>query len=181
MKLSESQIQQIENYLDRKELFQLDVRMEVLDHIIAGIEKAIQEEDIDFESAFATEKEKWQKDLNGYSSSWIGWVWSGPKIVIKKCESWIKKTYLISFICMLCIGLPIYFWIDGLTEVTVRVINMVIGIGYYGFILWCIWAYYRMKNGAFKTTHLYLFGVQSVGALFLYLMFNLFFSFRDMI
>lgn len=83
---------------------------------------------------------------------------------------------------MLCIGLPIYFWIDGLTEVIVRVINMVIGIGYYGFILWCIWAYYRMKNGgAFKTTHLYLFGVQSVGALFLYLMFNLFFSFRDMI
>ncbi|MBC6997526.1 hypothetical protein [Cytophaga sp. FL35] len=178
MKLSESQIQRIENYLDRKELFQLDVRGEVLDHIIAGIEKAIQEEEIDFESAFAIEKGKWHRDLSGYSSSWIGWVWNGPKIVIKKCESWIKKTYLISFICVLCIGLPIYFWIDGLTEAIVRVINMVIGIGYYGFILWCIWAYYRMKKGAFKTTYLYLFGVQSVGALFLYLMFNPLFSLK---
>jgi len=96
MGLTFEQLKRIEKYLDFKELNQIDLREEVLDHMANSIEVAL-EKGSSFSDAFNLEIKKWNKDLELYSSFWLGIAWVGPKIMIKKCIRLVKKIYLIPF------------------------------------------------------------------------------------
>jgi hypothetical protein len=52
MKISKENIQFIDNYLKRNDVIYYDIRMEMLDHILNGIENEMKEKNIEFYDAF---------------------------------------------------------------------------------------------------------------------------------
>ena len=52
MKLSKEQIRFIDNYLRKSEVFFVDTRMELTDHIATAVEEKMQAENLDFYDAF---------------------------------------------------------------------------------------------------------------------------------
>ena len=52
MKLSKEQIRFIDNYLRKSEVFFVDTRMELTDHIATAVEEKMQTENLDFYDAF---------------------------------------------------------------------------------------------------------------------------------
>ena len=66
--LNESQLTDIRNYLLTKKL-PIDILLEVQDHFISQISSIQQEENLEFEAAFAKVKESWRKEL---TLSWKG-------------------------------------------------------------------------------------------------------------
>ena len=95
MELTEEQIQQVECYLNVKHITYIDLRIEVLDHIISDIENTINEEKVDFQYAFAITKQKWNKQLKETTSLFFGVGFSAPKIVIQKAKKVYWKQYLL--------------------------------------------------------------------------------------
>jgi len=95
MELTQEQIRRIENYLDSKNLVYIDIRIEVLDHMISDIEKKMSIENINFNDAFKMSVRKWHPQLS-LSSSWIiGLVYSRPKIVIQKATKIFLKWFVL--------------------------------------------------------------------------------------
>lgn len=77
MKLSEQQIQYINNYLQRSGLKYWDVRMEILDHIVVAVEEKMQQSDALFKEALIEvvdgfgNKTKKRYVLNKDNTQWI--------------------------------------------------------------------------------------------------------------
>ena len=63
--MNESQLTEIRNYLLTKKL-PIDILLEVQDHFIAQISSIQQEENLDFEVAFANVKESWRNELTTF-------------------------------------------------------------------------------------------------------------------
>jgi hypothetical protein len=84
MELTTQQIQRVEHYLNVKGIKYIDIRFEVLDHIISDIEVLIERETINFETAFYKVTDKWNVHLKETSSFYFGIMYSESKIVIKK-------------------------------------------------------------------------------------------------
>ena len=82
--LIDSQLTEIRNYLLTKKL-PIDILIEVQDHFISQISSIQQEENLDFEMAFARVKESWQNELkmrkwdNGKEVSQISYKVDGRK------------------------------------------------------------------------------------------------------
>lgn len=99
MKLTQEQIECVEKYLDYKELNYIDVRIEVLDHIISEVEVLLAQ-GINFEDAFKQSTKKWHNDLQITSSFLIGLIHTRPKIVIDKALNLGKNWLMFSFIAI---------------------------------------------------------------------------------
>ena len=100
MELTTKQIQQIEHYLDVKKILQVDLRMEVFDHIMSDIERLITEEN-SFQEAFAMVRIIWQKHFKETNSFYFGIAYAAPKIVLKKAKNIYKKWFLIYFAALI--------------------------------------------------------------------------------
>ncbi|SHM93330.1 hypothetical protein [Polaribacter sp. KT 15] len=94
MKLTKEQIQRVEHYLDVKQIDYIDIRLEILDHIISDIEEKIEEEKVTFHNAFATSKQKWNPQFKETSSMFFGLGFTAPKIVIQKAKKVYWKQYV---------------------------------------------------------------------------------------
>ncbi|WP_370397807.1 hypothetical protein [Tenacibaculum dicentrarchi] len=99
MELTQEQIQCVENFLSYKKLDYIDVRFEVLDHIISDIEVLLAQ-GISFEDAFKQSTGKWHNDLEFTSSFLIGILYNRPKIVINKAVNLGKHWLIFSFIAV---------------------------------------------------------------------------------
>jgi len=173
MGLTSEQIQQIVTYLNFKELTHLDLRNELLDHMAIGIEKSIEEKDLGFEKAFNQEVKKWNLELENYSSFWLGWAWSGPKLMIKKCVAQTKKTYLINLISTLLLMALSYSMITFFQfGKYLDLMTKALGILYLGFFFSIVFAHLKIKFSKFTTSYSYLFKIHAVGSAFFYLWFN---------
>ncbi|MEH6618334.1 hypothetical protein [Maribacter arcticus] len=82
MKLEQKQLEVIENYLNWKELVQVDLKNEVLDHMATSIENRMEEDEVAFSMAFKDVVLIWEKEL---TIQLIGLLFSGPKMLIYKC------------------------------------------------------------------------------------------------
>ncbi|KGL62570.1 hypothetical protein [Polaribacter sp. Hel1_85] len=98
MELTTGEIQRVEHYLDVKDIKFIDIRFEVLDHIISDIESKITKENIDFETAFSHVTDKWNVHLKHSSSYMFGTMFSVPKIVLKKAKKRFSKWFFIPFL-----------------------------------------------------------------------------------
>ncbi|AUS05236.1 hypothetical protein [Pseudotamlana carrageenivorans] len=105
MKLTTDEIRQIEKFLDVKGMVYVDLRFEILDHLILQIEEEMNSLGVDFEYAFLQVTKKWNSYFSNSSSLLFGLTFSAPKLVIDKA----KKIYLKYFIiCTLaCLFLPV--------------------------------------------------------------------------
>ncbi|MBT8300107.1 MAG: hypothetical protein KJO63_02130 [Maribacter sp.] len=177
MNLTTEQIQQIETYLDFKELNQLDLRNEVLDHMAAGVEKSLQDDGLTFKDAFDKEVKKWNDELSEHSNWLIGWAWTGPRILINKGVKKTKQFYIKSMLVAMTIGTIMYLMNKTLIEKGfAEIVNGFVGLLYFAiFFLICI-LYWRIKATEYQTAYSFLFKINAIGFAFMYLAFNPLFS-----
>jgi len=101
MELSKEQLQRVAHYLNVKDIIYIDLRMEVFDHIVSDIEAKIVAENLDFETAFYSVTDKWNKHLIQESSFYFGLTYSLPKIVLDKAKKVYKKWFVLSVMACL--------------------------------------------------------------------------------
>ncbi|QNM84840.1 hypothetical protein H9W90_11635 [Polaribacter pectinis] len=166
MELSEAQIQRIEHYLNVKNITYIDVRLEVLDHIISDVEKNIKEKEVDFEAAFYIVTDKWNSILKETSSFYFGIVHSAPKIVMEKAKNHFK----VHFWIMIILSLSISFG-DKLVKYSFS--NNMQSYFNYGFkflglicLIYSSILLYRKKKDKLKTSYSFILKTQSLGILF---------------
>tara|TARA_R110002072_G_scaffold252221_1_gene411046 strand:+ start:1481 stop:2134 length:654 start_codon:yes stop_codon:yes gene_type:complete len=97
MELTTQQIQKIEHYLTKNRVDFVDIRLEVLDHIVSDIEVLIKKENIEFDTAFYKVTDKWNLQLKQTSSFYFGIMYSESKIVVKKAVEVFKPYFLLYF------------------------------------------------------------------------------------
>jgi hypothetical protein len=76
MKLTKSQIQFIDNYLENSDVIYIDLRYEMIDHIATGVEEMMDKDKIDFYDAFKNymvihKKSILKNNKSRYSYSWL--------------------------------------------------------------------------------------------------------------
>lgn len=94
MELTKEQILQVESYLTSKNFDFIDLKDEILDHMISDIENFMQK-NIDFENAFAKVRIRWEKHFRETSSFFLGMYYSNSKIVVKKAVKLFKPFYFL--------------------------------------------------------------------------------------
>ena len=107
MELSKEEIQKVEHFLNVKDIVYVDIRLEVLDHIVSEVEERMDSKNKSFQEVFASVKHKWNSQLKETSSLFFGMGFSAPKIVIQKARKVYWKHYLLLlFILFITAELP---------------------------------------------------------------------------
>lgn len=172
MKLTKAQVQEIEKFLDFKELTHLDLRNEVLDHMITSIENTMHTEALDFKAAFSLEVHSWQKELSNYASFWLGMLWSGPQIVVRKCVRQVKRIYANAIlIAMLLTGLLYTLKTIAKIDFLAQAQN-IIGTTYLFFIVAAVFLHFKIKSTGYTTSYSFLFKINAIGIGLMYLVCN---------
>ena len=94
MELTIIQIQQIETYIINKGIDYIDLKVEILDHMVADVEDRMKENG-SFETAFYQTKYKWNKHFRSSSSIYFGFHYSQPKIILKKAINEFRPFYFL--------------------------------------------------------------------------------------
>lgn len=102
MKLTQQNIQFIDNYLKNNEVVYFDIRMEMLDHIATAVEQKMELEDLDFYDAFKNYMVSNKKEILNGNKDGTGVSYS--KEVIINFLKFIIKPY------MLMLLLVVYFF-----------------------------------------------------------------------
>jgi len=129
-KLTEEQIERVEHFLDRNKIKYIDVRLEVLDHIISDIENNYLAKDIAFEEAFPNVVHKWKQHFTETSSLVFGLAYSAPNMIIKKAKSIYKKFFLMLIVVTLSTTFLIFRFDDVITEFPIGRFNLIFGMVY---------------------------------------------------
>ncbi len=165
MELTKEEVQRVEHYLNVKRITYIDIRMEVLDHIISDIEAKMKKEDLDFETVFYNVTDKWNKHLKDTSSWLFGLTYSAPKIVMDKAKKSYKKLFLVSSFLMILLMYfesKVKFLVSVNTQVYITNTLLIINI-------FCIlfYAFLIMKNSNIKqkTTYSFLLNTQKTAIL----------------
>ena len=105
MELTKEQVQRVEHYLNVKEVAYIDLRMEILDHIVSDVEHFLSK-NYTFENAFTTVKLRWENHFKETSSLYLGLYYSESKIVVKKAVKIFKPFYFLYLVAYI---LPVAF------------------------------------------------------------------------
>lgn len=102
MKLSSEQINEIEKKLEDNNLFFLDYKIELQDHIACNIEELMSKKQLDFNQAFKVTFKKWEYKLKPHLTFFISNNRDFPKIISKKLftKFLIFNTFLIVSVCV---------------------------------------------------------------------------------
>ncbi len=176
MIMKNEQLQSIYNYLDHKGLIQVDLRMEVLDHMIVSIENEM-EQGCSFSDAFKQECEKWNPLLKPHSSAWLGLIFTGPKLMMQKCVRMVKRLYLKTLVLALLISGALWGMTDilNLTPQNTRIDNF-IGFGLLMVSAILLYTYYTISKNKVKTTYGYFIKIHTIGIVLNLAIFNPFIS-----
>jgi len=139
MELTKEQIQRVERYLNAKKVHYIDIRVELLDHIVSELENNI-DENTSFEEAFNNTTKKWNTLLKNSSSVYLGYAYVKPKIVIDKMKKHGKphiiKILLTFLLMILFISLKLEVTtshaqtINFLAKFFIYTVSFIIGLGY---------------------------------------------------
>ena len=139
MELTKEQIQRVERYLNAKKVHYIDIRVELLDHIVSELENNI-DENTSFEEAFCNTTKKWNSLLQNSSSVYLGYAYVKPKIVIYKMKKY-GKPHIIKILFTFVLMMLLISLKPEVTTSYVEIINIVakslvytlsfiIGLGY---------------------------------------------------
>jgi hypothetical protein len=161
MELTKEQISIIESYLLRKEIHFLDVKIEVLDHMISDIESLMKEKKHDFERAFHIVTKKWNKDFVQTFSLYFGVTHCAPKIVIQKAKTNFKNhsfIFLASYFIplLILVNLDIHF-----SKNSIEYSNFIFrGIGIISGLFFLL-TYYKKFKSKVETTYSFILKTQA--------------------
>ena len=139
MQLNQEQIQQIKDYLEAINFNYIDLKLEILDHMITDIENIMQEKQVDFHTAFTNEKLKWNSSFRKTFTYYLGIYFTAPKIVIDKAKKIFRPFY---FGYLLAYFLPLIWFKTN--EITINPIfnNVLI---YVDILSAIIFSYFQIK------------------------------------
>lgn len=162
MKLTTPQIQQIEKYLDAKNIYYIDVRFELLDHIITEIEEQLKITNQSFEAVFQQTCKKWSPHFKEKTSLFFGLGFSAPSIIINKAKKLYAKHYLlllgayfIPFLVLTHYNFIIQNTEDNLLFDVLKTIAVLSLLAFIGMIIF--------KKNKHKTTYGFILKSQSLG------------------
>ena len=166
MELTKEQVQKVENYLNTKGIDYIDIRLEVFDHIVSDIESKIENEKLNFETAFKYVTIKWNKHLVDTSSWVFGVGYSAPKIVIEKAKKqfkkWFKLSFFIFLFSLIFIDKLSYSIADNLKNNINHFLQIITVLSFLIFVFLLI---LKSKN-KIKTTYSFILKTQNLNVLF---------------
>ena len=165
MELTKEQLSSVENYLLKKEVHFLDIKIEIFDHIASEIEFLIEEKGYKFEQAFHITTMKWNKYFVQKSSIYLGSTYYAPKIVIQKAKRSFKTHYLISitsyFILLIIFqNIEVQFSEKNITSLSFIFRGVAIVSG-----LFFLFTYYKKFKSKVKTTYSFILKTQTLNLL----------------
>ncbi|WP_445748155.1 hypothetical protein [Polaribacter sp.] len=105
MELTTTQIAIIENYLKNRKVDYIDLKLEILDHMISDIEQLMSKNHT-FENALKMTTIKWERHFEQRSSFYFGMLYSESKIVVNKAVKEFRPFYFLYLAAYL---LPMFF------------------------------------------------------------------------
>lgn len=166
MELTKEQIQLVENYLYNKNFNFIDLKVEVLDHMISDIESCINK-GYSFENAFKTIVLKWNKHFKDTSSFFFGLQYSESKIVVKNAVKIFKPFYFLYLTAYL---LPMLFFTKVsivFSESMVDFINGFLNALNISFLVYMIFIVVKVIKAKVKTTYSFILKTQYLSIVFL--------------
>lgn len=166
MELTQDQIKKAENYLYHKNFDFIDLKDEILDHMISDIESKMSK-NLSFENAFKMMVLKWETHFRDTSSFFFGMMYSNSKIVVKKAVKLFKPFY---FLYLAAYILPVAFlklFPVTFSESIVNFINgfllsfSIVMLGYMLFI------FIKTRMTKVKTTYRFILSTQYFGLILL--------------
>jgi hypothetical protein len=166
MELTKEQIYKIEKYLDHKYFDAIDLRPEILDHMVSDVERKMSR-NLSFESAFKMTVLKWDNHFKDTSSFFFGLIYTNSRIVVKKAVKLFKPFY---FLYLAAYFLPVVFlklYPIKVSESAVDFINGFIhsfSLALLGYLLFII---VKTKMSKVKTTFRFILSTQYSGLILL--------------
>ena len=170
MKLTKEQIQQIEDYLNNKKIKYIDIRFEILDHIISDVEFIIESKNSSFEEAFDKIRIKWSQTFSYKWSFWLGITNGGSKLFIDHCLKIYKPLFYKSIIALTMFLLVLYS-IFKYSEMELMnfysIYKLVAILTLILFTTLLLYWRFKLKNTQFKTSYSYMFNKNIFSNIFL--------------
>lgn len=123
-KISTENIKEIERFLDKHKIKYIDIRLEILDHIICDIEENYLSVGISFEEAFPSATKKWEHHFTQTSSFLFGLAYTEPKIVIEKAKHIYKPIWLSTIVFFLIYYLLFFRLIINVPSIYVESVKL---------------------------------------------------------
>ncbi len=173
IKLTEEQLQKIEDYLNNNDIEYIDLHLEVLDHISTDIEHEMRMNAISFNEAFDKIRIKWSKTFSYKWTFWLGISNGGSKLFIDHCLKIYKPLWFKSILVILTFIAAFY----GI----VTIFNVDLDANYYLFkitflsmalsfpALLMYWKY-QLKKIKLASTYSYLYNKQIFPNIFISLL-----------
>ncbi|WP_435261076.1 hypothetical protein [Tenacibaculum sp. nBUS_03] len=162
MELTKNQIQQVERYLDKKKIYYIDIRVEVLDHIVSEIESTILIEK-DFDYSFNKATEKWNAFFENSSSIFLGYCYVKPLLVINKMKKYGKphaiKTWSVFILMLISISFNESISLD-VSTIVMEITNITFQAVSYALSLLIVLGYIHMLSTKQKTSFKFLYETQ---------------------
>jgi len=168
MEITKEQQQQVEAYLQNKDFDFVDLKVEVLDHIILDIESLLSE-NYSFESAFSMVRVRWEIHFKETSSFYLGLHYSESKIVVKKAIKIFKPFY---FLYLVAFTLPFAFLKlvpIQVAESTADFINNFLFSFSASLLCYMIFIFVKTVRSKVKTTYRFILKTQYFGLFFIIL------------
>jgi hypothetical protein len=166
MEITKKQIQQVETYLDKKSFDFIDLKVEVLDHMVSDIESFL-DNNYSFDNAFKITVLKWDKHFKDTSSFYFGLQYSESKIVVKKALKMFRPFYLIYLSAYI---LPVLF-LKNVSIVfpknTIYLLNGFLNLITAVFLIYLIFIIIKVIKSKVKTTYRFILRTQYLGIIFL--------------
>ncbi|MBL4746063.1 MAG: hypothetical protein JKY08_06820 [Flavobacteriaceae bacterium] len=110
LKFTTEELEQVERYLNIKGLVFVDIRFEILDHLLLDIEGEMKSNNLLFDIAFEKVCQKWKESMKPTNRDWLGNGDPVSRIVMDKSVQILKKSYLKLFLMILfSIGIGLTF------------------------------------------------------------------------
>ncbi len=166
MELNSQQIEKIENYIKEYNVDYIDLKIELLDHIISDVEHLIGKGFL-FERAFQLTKQKWNRHFRSSSSIFLGLQYSSSKIVVKKAVKEFRPFYLLYIVSYF---LPFIVFKNvsvAFNEKAMYFINAFFRITTLLALLYLVFIIYKVMRSKEKTTYRFILKTQYLGIFFL--------------
>lgn len=166
MKITDEYIKVVENYLHEKEFNYIDLKHEVLDHMILEIEEKMSQ-NTSFDVAFEYTTLKWDNFFRQSSIFYFGIIYSRPKLIIKKAVKQFRMYFILY--------LAAYF----LPQLLLKSFKISIASNIAGFVntfvlltsticfSYILHIAFKVKKSNVKTTYSFILKAQYLGIIFL--------------
>jgi len=166
MELTNEQIQQVESYLDKKSFDFIDLKVEILDHMISDIESFI-DKAYSFENAFKATILKWNKHFEDSSSFFFGFQYHESKIVVKNAVKIFKPFYFLYLTAYFLPFIILQRFSFIFSKKTIVYFDLFLNTLSVIFLISLIYIIVNVLKSKVKTTYRFILRTQYLGIIFL--------------